>query len=173
VGLDVLRPDHAGDLQDAGLEVDAHFLAAVDDQVAVRQDLRHHRGDSQRDRILPRDLAGTGAVRRAAEIDQVAWVEGGVVVARDALPDLTLQAKQVGRVGRFGVVARPRRAVRQAGGIGDVDGDRQDIADLGGALILEEGASAGPPQRVRLTLHWHRLWHRHRHGALLRAWVLD
>jgi hypothetical protein len=45
VVLDILRPHDAGELELADLEVDADLLLALDDEVAVRQELRDDRGD--------------------------------------------------------------------------------------------------------------------------------
>ncbi len=38
-------PDDAGDDQFADFEIDADFLLALDHEIAVRQELRHHGGD--------------------------------------------------------------------------------------------------------------------------------
>src|ERR1700712_4284406 len=46
VALDILRPHDAGDDQLADFEIDADLLFAFDHQIAVRQKLRHHRGDA-------------------------------------------------------------------------------------------------------------------------------
>src|ERR1035441_2296367 len=45
VALDVLRAHDAGHDQFAHLEIDADLLLALDHEIAVRQQLRHHGGD--------------------------------------------------------------------------------------------------------------------------------
>ena len=67
VGFDVLGPHDAGDDQLADLEIDADLLFALDDEVAVRQDLRDDAGDV-RDQLLlapdrARAVAAAGRVR--------------------------------------------------------------------------------------------------------------
>src|SRR4051794_24793544 len=46
VALDVFGPHDAGDDQLADFEIDANLLLAFDHQIAVGQDLRHHRSDA-------------------------------------------------------------------------------------------------------------------------------
>src|SRR3546814_9462015 len=58
--VDVLWPDHAGELQFADLEVDPGLLPTDDHQVDVGQDLGHDSGDLQFDSLLAVYRAGTG-----------------------------------------------------------------------------------------------------------------
>ena len=66
VGVDVLGPHDAGDDQVADLEVDAHFLAALDHQVAVGQHLGDDGGDLGLEafRAVHRARAAVGHARR-------------------------------------------------------------------------------------------------------------
>src|SRR5208283_456152 len=59
---DVLRPHHACHPQHAQLSVDLDLLARVDDEIAIRQHLRHHAGYPHRHRLAALDLTGAGVV---------------------------------------------------------------------------------------------------------------
>ncbi len=60
-GADVAGAHDASDRQDAEFGIDGHFLRTADDQVAVRQDVRHDGGDREIDGLRPR--RGAGALR--------------------------------------------------------------------------------------------------------------
>src|SRR5690242_5737352 len=56
VGCNILRPDHTGHLHLAQLAVHPKLLSRRDNQVAVRQYLRHDAGKPQRHRLTALDL---------------------------------------------------------------------------------------------------------------------
>ena len=66
VALDVFGTDDAGDDKFAHLVVDADFLPAFDDEISVRQHLRHHCGDVGLQSFLSIDRSL--AVRRCGRI---------------------------------------------------------------------------------------------------------
>src|SRR5262249_62143841 len=57
-------------------------------------------------------------------------------------------AEEIGDTGILAVLPAALGLVLPIGLIVDIDRDRQNVADLVGALVLEEGARAGAPQRV-------------------------
>src|SRR3546814_18094773 len=72
---DVGRTDHAADHDLADLEVEAHFLPAVEDHLAVRTFMRAHRGDPQV-YILPAvDRAGSDVAWFGDEVQRIAFVD--------------------------------------------------------------------------------------------------
>ena len=73
------------------------------------------------------------------------------------------------------VVAAALGLVLDLGLVGDAHGDGEDVADLMGALVLEEGARAVAPQRVRIVDGGLRRRHRHVHRLVagLRLRIFD
>src|SRR5205823_5758089 len=65
--------------------------------------------------------------------------------------------------------------VGDVGLVGEIHGDGEEIADPRGALVLEEGAAAVPPQRVGVVGRRLRFWHRHLHRLVagLRRRIFD
>src|SRR4051812_4439313 len=59
--------------------------------------------------------------------------------------------------------------------VGEIHGRGKKIADMGGALVLEEGARAVSPQRIRVVRRRLRLRHRHLHRLVagLRRRIFD
>ncbi len=57
----ISSPDHAGDDQFPDLEIDTHFLLALDHEIAVRQNLRDDGGDIGQDLLVTADRARTPA----------------------------------------------------------------------------------------------------------------
>jgi hypothetical protein len=68
--VDVFRPDHAGELKLADLEVDPDFLPALEHQVAVGQHVRYQGRHLERDRLLAVDLTGALVAAVARHIQQ-------------------------------------------------------------------------------------------------------
>src|SRR5690606_40089202 len=59
------------------------------------------------------------------------------------------EAEEVGDAGGGGAFALAIGGVRELGLVVDLDIDGEDVADARGALVVEEAARAGPPQRIR------------------------
>src|SRR3984957_5926504 len=168
VALDILRPHDAGDDQLALLVVDADLLLAFDDEIAVRQNLRDDGCDVGLQGFLPRDRAlavgSHGGIR-----GQQAAGEGGSLSGQE------IAAEKRGDAGIFGGAAAALGLVGEVRLVGDVDGDGQQVADLVGALILEERARAVSPERIRIVGNHFRFRHRHLHRLVagLRRRVFD
>ena len=86
-----------------------------------------------------------------------------------------LGADEVGDAGILAVRPAALGLVGGLGGVGDVHRHGQDVADLMGALVLEEFARARAPQRVLVVDRGGRLRHRHVHRLVagLGGRVLD
>src|SRR5271166_358550 len=155
VGRDVLRPDHPGHLQLTQLVVHPELLPRGDHQVAVRQHLRHHAGEPDRDQLVALDLPCPAVVVAAAHLQDLRRIS-------DRLRQLRLEAEELCQTPVLGTGTGRRCRILHVGGVvhGDQDGD--DVAHLRGALILEKRARAAPPQCIRLVRG--RLAGRHRHG---------
>src|SRR5690606_20306990 len=153
---DVLGPDDALDQQFADLVVDADFLTALDDEVAIRQHLGDQRRDVDADLLLPVDLALPLDLAFGFDADRAGRREA----TEDALQGPGFDAEEVGQACALAVAERGGGIVLHLGAILQVDADGQDVADLGGALVLEELPRAGAPQGVGMArLHFRR---RHR-----------
>ena len=130
------------DDQLADLEVDPDLLLALDHQVAVGQHLGDHGGDVGDQLFRPRHAAlavvGRGGIGRQhrrgdrRRRGSASWL----------LPSIALDAGLVG----IGAVALG--LVLDLGLVVELDLHGEDVADLLGALVLEEGARAVPPQRI-------------------------
>jgi hypothetical protein len=105
-------------------------------------------GDLQLDLFLAIDLPSPGAVHGAAHVDQLIGI---VAVGHDATKR-SFEAEEMGNARSLPVIARARCGVVDLRALVDVDDDGHDVADLGGALILEEGARARLPKRGGLRL---------------------
>ena len=79
-----------------------------------------------------------------------------------------LGADEIVDAGVFLVDAAALRLVLELGAVGDLDLHGEDVADLVGALILEEGARAGAPERIGLVDRRLRRGHRHLHRLVAR-----
>ena len=86
-----------------------------------------------------------------------------------------LAADEIGDAGILLACAAALGPVLDLGVVGDLDLDGQDVADLMRALVLEEGARAVAPQRIRIVDRGLRRRHRHLHRLVagLRGRVLD
>ena len=115
--------------------------------IAVWQDL----GDDGRNIGLqcffPVDASGSREAGIAVDIGQVAGRgSGGQEDRVDGITERTADTRTVG----FGPAAFG--LVLDLGLVVNGDNNRQDVTDLACALILEEGAAAGLPERIRIVV---------------------
>src|SRR3569833_2325067 len=138
VGLDVRRPHDALHEEVTNFVVHAHLLMALDHEVAVGQGLGDDDGDVGGELLVAVDRA------RAADAHGAgggAAAGGADVHARNMRAEQ--RAERRADVGVLARVALARRGVRNLGAVVDGDDDREDVADLVGALVLEEAAGVG------------------------------
>src|SRR5450755_3233259 len=169
VALDVLRAHDAGDDQFANFEIDADLLLAFDHQIAVRQNLRDHRGDVGLQRFLAVDRAL--AVGRGGRVRRQQPARQHFLCLRAE----QLAAGEIGDAGIFLAGAAALGLVGDVGLVGDIHRHRQDVADPRRALILEERPGAVPPQRIGVVRRGLRFRHRHLHRLVagLRRRIFD
>ena len=153
VGGDVLRADNAAHAQFPQFAVDPDFLFSHHDKIAVGQDLSDGPGQTQDNGFVAGDLAGCAGITAAGRIQAVR--------AGDRTDDLALDAEQVGNAELFVSGPVGRCSVVEGCIVGNVHDDRDQIPDLGGALILEEGLAAGSPQAGCLVGRGLKSGHRH------------
>ena len=142
-----------------------------DDQIPVGQDLRHHGGDVGHQLLGPAHRARALARRVRVGLDQRFRLDA----IGQNLGQLPLQPEHVADPEAFAVAARALSLVVELGRVGDPDPNRHDVAGLGRALVLEEGARALAPERVRGERDRLRVGHRHpdRLVARLGGRILD
>ena len=92
VGSRILGPHDAGNDQFAHFEIDANLLFAFDHEIAVRQDLRHHRRDVGLQDFLTVDVALALVIRgrvgrQPVFRDRLSFVNGKILVSPNELGD--------------------------------------------------------------------------------------
>src|SRR5690606_41724855 len=111
----------------AHLAVGAPFLPILDGQVAVGHDGGDDSGHRQVDPLRAVDAAGAVGVHGAFGADHV----GGVETAGEGAAQAVLQPEEVGHPARGAVGAIALGRVLGLGAVVDIDGDGQDVAEIG------------------------------------------
>jgi hypothetical protein len=137
---DVVGTRDAGDGQHAYFVIDAHLLRSADQQVALGQDFGDHRRDRQVQLLRAVDRACALRRRCGAAAD----VGGGL--ARLVVHAETAPAETEGERALAAGLFRTAADIVELRLVVDVDGDRDDVADLARPHVLEQALVLLAPQ---------------------------
>ena len=133
---DILRPDDPGYLDFANLEIDADFLPSMQHQITVRQYLGDDGSDLNGDLLVARDGARTVIFGGAVDIEQVGRNDR---FGQDRVQRRLIAEQRAGGCGLGGCAGQGGGVCDIVTVVIDIDDDGDNIADLGGAQILEKG----------------------------------